>query len=98
QSIVQSFEQFIRENKDEIMALQILYSRPYRQRLTLKQIEELAKAIERPPRGWTPDRLWHAYQALDRSKVRGSGQRVLADLVSLVRFAVHEQSDLHPFQ
>jgi hypothetical protein len=34
QSIVQSFEQFIRENKNEITALQILYSRPYRQRLT----------------------------------------------------------------
>jgi len=98
QSIVQSFEQFIRENKGEITALQILYSRPYRRRLTLKQIDELAKAIERPPRAWTADRLWQAYQALDRSKVRGSGQRVLADLVSLVRFAMHEQSDLHPFR
>src|SRR5271165_2812644 len=98
QSIVQSFEQYIRENKNEITALQILYSRPYRQRLTLKQIDELAKAIERPPRSWTADRLWQAYQALDRSKVRGSGQRVLADLVSLVRFAMHEQSDLHPFR
>ena len=98
QSIVQSFEQFIRENKNEITALQILYSRPYRQRLTLKEIDELAKTIERPPRAWTADRLWQAYQALDRSKVRGSGQRVLADLVSLVRFAMHEQSDLHPFR
>jgi type I restriction enzyme R subunit len=98
QSVVQSFERFIRENKNEIIALQILYSRPYRQRLTLKQIDEFAKTIERPPRAWTADRLWQAYQALDRSKVRGSGQRVLADLVSLVRFAMHEQTDLHPFR
>src|SRR5437016_9194087 len=44
QSIVQSFEQFIRENKNEITALQILYSRPYRQRVTLTEIDELAKA------------------------------------------------------
>ncbi len=86
------------ENKDEITALQILYSRPYQQRLTFKEIKELARAIERPPRAWTADRLWQAYEALDRSKVRGSGQRVLADMVSLVRFAMHEQSDLHPFQ
>jgi len=50
---VQSFEQFIRENKNEITALQILYSRPCRRRLTRKQIDELAKAIERPPRAWT---------------------------------------------
>ena len=98
QSIVQSFEQFIREHKDEITALQVLYSRPYKKRLTLPQIEELAKAIERPPRAWTTDRLWQAYEALDRSKVRGSGQTVLADLVSLVRFAMHEENDLHPFR
>src|ERR1700685_3833796 len=70
QSIVQSFEQYIRENKNEITALQILYSRPYRQRLTLKQIDELAKAIERPPRARARERLWPGYQALDRSTVR----------------------------
>jgi hypothetical protein len=50
-----------------ISALQILDSRPYRQRLTLKQIDELAKAIERPPRSWTADRRWQAYQVFDRS-------------------------------
>jgi type I restriction enzyme R subunit len=44
-----------------VSALQVLDSRPYRQRLTLKQIDELAKAIERPPRSWSADRLWQAY-------------------------------------
>ena len=34
QKMIESFEQFIRDNKDEITALQVLYSRPYRQRLT----------------------------------------------------------------
>ena len=51
-------------------------------------MKELADAIERPPHRWTPERLWEAYEALDRSKVRGSAQRVLTDLVSLVRFAL----------
>jgi type I restriction enzyme R subunit len=98
QSIVKSFEAFIEQNKNEITALQILYSRPYKQRLTFKEIKELAETIKRPPRDWTPERLWHAYEALDRSKVRGSGGRVLTDIVSLVRFAVHQQEELHPFQ
>jgi type I restriction enzyme, R subunit len=98
QSMVRSFEEFIEENKDEITALQILYSRPYKQRLTFKEIKELAETIERPPRAWTPERLWHAYEALDRSKVRGSGGRVLTDIVSLVRFAIHQQDELHPFE
>jgi len=98
QSMIRSFEEFIEQHKDEITALQILYSRPYKQRLTFKEIKELAETIERPPRAWTPERLWHAYEALDRSKVRGSGGRVLTDIVSLVRFAIHQQDELHPFE
>jgi type I restriction enzyme, R subunit len=97
QNLVKSFEEFIRDNRDEITALQILYSRPYTQRLTFKQIKELAQAIERPPRGWTLARLWHAYETLDKSKVQGSGQRVLSDIVSLVRYALHQDSELRPF-
>lgn len=98
QSIVQSFEQFIREHKDEITALQILYSRPYKQRLTIKEIKALADTIERPPYLWTPETLWRAYEALDKSKVRGSGGKVLADIVSLVRFALHQEGELAPYR
>jgi type I restriction enzyme, R subunit len=94
---IESFERFIEKNKDEIAALQVLYSRPYRQRLTFPQIKELANEIAKPPRRWTPDRLWQAYEALDRSRVRGSGRRVLTDLVTLVRFALHEDEELIPF-
>jgi type I restriction enzyme R subunit len=95
--LVRSFEQFIAEHKDEITALQVLYSRPHRQRLTFEQIRELADAIEKPPRRWTTERLWEAYERLDRSKVRGSGRRMLTDLVSLVRMATHEEEILVPF-
>ena len=98
QSIVQSFEQFIRENRDEIVALQILYSRPYKQRLTFKEIKELADTIKRPPYSWTPETLWRAYEALDKSKVRGSGGKVLTDIVSLVRFALQQEGALEPYR
>ncbi len=94
---VKSFERFIEEHKDEITALQILYSRPYTQRLTFKEVKELANAIGRPPYQWTPEKLWTAYEALDRSKVHGSGQRVLTDIVSLVRFALHQDGQLVPY-
>jgi type I restriction enzyme R subunit len=96
-SVVESFEKFIQEHKDEITALQILYSRPYSQRLTLKGIKDLASAIEKPPRGWTPQVLWRAYETLEKSKVRGSGGKVLADIVSLVRFTLHQENELRPF-
>ena len=96
-TLVQSFQEFIKENRDEITALQVLYSRPYSQRLDYTDIKNLADALRTPPRSWTPDRLWQAYQQLDQSRVRGSGQRVLADIVSLVRYAVGESEELAPF-
>ncbi len=94
---VESWEQFCAEHRDEIAALQVLYSEPYARRLTFAEVRELAQTIETPPRSWTPDRLWDAYAALDGSKVRGSGPRVLADLVSLVRVAIHRDDELVPY-
>ena len=95
--VVQSFQEYIEEHKDEITALQVLYERPYQQRLSYRQIKELADALESPPRSWTADRLWQAYRQLDQSRVRGSGQRVLADIVSLVRYAIGDADELAPF-
>ena len=96
-ALVSDFRTFIQEHRDEIHALQVLYSRPFNERLTFQEVRELANAIERPPRAWTPERLWRAYELLDRSKVRGSGGRMLTDIVSLVRFALRQESELVPF-
>jgi type I restriction enzyme R subunit len=97
-TIVQSFEQFITQHKDEITALQVLYSKPYKQRLKFEDIKDLANAIEKPPYLWNESQLWQAYAALEKSKVKGaSGKRILTDLVSLVRFATHQDNELVPF-
>lgn len=95
---ITSFRNYLEQNKDEIRALQILYSRPHRDRLTFGDIKELAKAIERPPRRWTPDVIWHAYEMLDKSKVRGSGGKMLTDLVSIVRHTLNPEGELVPFR
>jgi type I restriction enzyme R subunit len=94
---VESFLAYIDKHKEEITALQILYSRPYRQRLTWKEVKELANAIGRTPQHWTAESLWAAYETLDKSKVRGSGPRVLADIVQIVRFALNQDEQLVPF-
>ncbi|MHB1391132.1 MAG: type I restriction endonuclease subunit R [Thermoleophilia bacterium] len=96
--VVESFEKFIEENRDEITALQVLYSKPYRARLKFEDVRDLANAIEAPPYLWSESQLWQAYAALDKSKVKGaSGKRILTDLVSLVRFAIHQDNELVPF-
>jgi type I restriction enzyme, R subunit len=93
-----SFRQYLEEHKDELVALQVLYNRPYALReVTYRDVRELAHAIERTHPNWTPDRLWEAYEALDKSKVRGRPERVLTNIVSLVRFALEQQDELVPF-
>ena len=91
---VESWEQFIEDNKDEITALQVLYSQPYGGGLSYDDIKELANAIKRPPHRWTPEALWQAYETLDASKVHGSGHRVNTDLVSLVRYTLGKAEEL----
>ncbi len=97
-SIVADFERFIEEHKDEIDALQFFYAEPYSKRLSFKDIKALAEAIRAPPRAWTPEKLWRAYETLAKDKVRGaSGKRLLTDIVSLVRFATHRDDELVPY-
>ncbi len=101
---VESFERFIAEHKNEITALQILYNRPQRlqgkatEPLTFEALKTLADALQAPPHLWTEGQLWQAYAALDKSKVKGDNRRrILTDLVSLVRFAMHQDNELVPF-
>jgi len=91
---IESWQAFVAEHRDDIDALQILYSRPYGKRLTLKSIKELAATISRPPHNWTPERLWAAYEALEASRVRGSAGKQFTNLISLVRKALDPDRDL----
>jgi type I restriction enzyme R subunit len=99
QAIVDTFRKFIEENKNELTALQILYSQPYVKRhLTYYAIKQLADAIKKPPYKLTPELLWHAYEQLESSKVKGAGpQKLLTNIVSLIRFAVGRSDVLEPF-
>jgi type I restriction enzyme R subunit len=98
-TIVESFRKFIEENKAEITALQILYSKPYGTRhLTYADIQQLADAIKKPPYHLTPETLWFAYRQLEQAKVRGAGpQKLLTNIISLVRFAIGQADALEPF-
>jgi len=98
QGIVQSFEAFIEAHRDEITALQILYNRPTKAPLKFEDLKALADTLQAPPHLWTESQLWQAYAALDQRKVKGaSRRRILTDLVSLVRYAMHQENELVPY-
>ena len=96
--LVQSFEDFINLHKDEITALQILYSRPTRAPLKFEDIKALADALHAPPHLIDEGALWQAYAAIQKDKVKGASQRrLMTDLVSLVRFAMQQTNELVPY-
>lgn len=97
-ALVQSFEDFIQQHKDEITALQILYSRPTRAPLRFEDVKALADALHAPPLNIDEGALWQAYATLRKDKVKGATQRrLLTDLVSLVRFAMQQTNELVPY-
>ena len=97
-ALVQSFEDFITQHKDEITALQILYSRPTRAPLKFEDVKALGDALHAPPLNIDEGALWQAYATLRKDKVKGATQRrLLTDLVSLVRFAMQQTNELVPY-
>lgn len=101
-SMLTSFRQFIDANKDEIEAIRILYSRPYRAGLRFRHIKELAAKLNQPPFYVDPSRpeslkrLWQAYELVDPAKVKGKGGRQLVDVVALVKHAIDPSTPLAP--
>jgi len=95
---VQSFKQWIEDNRAEIIALQLIYSRRFANKIKFEDVKDLAQRIQRPPLNLTPQDLWLAYEALEKSKVKGSGGRQLVDIVSLILHTVDPAEPLTPFE
>ncbi|MEQ1891033.1 MAG: type I restriction-modification enzyme R subunit C-terminal domain-containing protein [Planctomycetota bacterium] len=96
--LARSFREYIETHKAELTALQILYSRPYRSRLTEPMLKELEKKLRAENAAWTEDSLWRAFAAAKPDQVRGrSAVDRFADLVPLVRFALEQEPVLEPF-
>ena len=98
--LIQSFRAFMEERKDELLALQVLYQHRHRDRhLTFQAVKELAEALGRGKPPLAPELLWSAYARLEAGRVKGAGsQRLLTDLISLVRFTLGERPELEPFR
>ena len=96
---VASFSEFIEKNKDEIAALQAFFEVPRSRRLRYEDVKAISEAMREPPYNLTPGSVWEAYAQLETDRVRGaSDKRLLTDIVPLVRFTLHQESALVPFQ
>ena len=96
---IETFQQFLADNRDELDALQIIYEDSYRQRLiTLAMIKEVHKRLSSAPYLLNNEMLWSAYsikksQYIDNKSVVNK----LVDIISLIRFEMDKESPLVSF-
>lgn len=94
--VIESFREFIEANKDEILALRIIYNQTYKERPMvidgLKAIYEKLKA-----QGITVERLWDCYAIKKPDQVKRGTMAQLTDLISIIRFEMGYTDNLSPF-
>jgi type I restriction enzyme R subunit len=96
-ALVKNFRQFIEDNKEELEAIQLLYSHPHRAGLRYRHVKDLAAALKNPPLSATPERVWQAFEAIEPEKVKAKGGKPLVDLIALVRHALDPALPLAPY-
>jgi len=97
--LVKRYEQFIKDHKDELDAIQLVYSQPYKTRhLSYEQLNDLVEEIEQPPYNIAPKDVWHAYEMLEKLKAKGAAPtEKLPALISLIRCSIGVANELEPF-
>lgn len=96
--IIQSFEEFITENKDEIVALRIFYDQPYQRRtLSYKMIKELRDKLLLTKPNLAIMSVWDAYKRIENKQISNPATELTA-LVALVRRAIGLDKELKLFE
>lgn len=94
--ILQTFRDFIEENKDEILALRIVYDQRYKDRpMAISQLKALYEKLK--AQNITIERLWECYAIKKPEKVKRGAVAQLTDLVSIIRFEMGYADNLSPF-
>lgn len=94
--VLSSFRTFIAENKDEIVALRIIYDAAYKDRpMVIEKLKELYEKLKF--HGITVERLWDCYAIKQPDKVKRSTMAQLTDLISIIRFEMGYADTLTPF-
>jgi type I restriction enzyme R subunit len=94
--IISTFHEFIEENKDEILALRIIYNESYKDRpMAIEQLKALYEKLK--ARGITVERLWDCYAIKKLDKVKRGTIAQLTDLISIIRFEMGYSDNLAPF-
>jgi type I restriction enzyme R subunit len=95
---VTSWQQYLKDHRDEIAALNLAFSERRDPREVYRRLKDLARKIERPPFQWTPGRLYDAYVQLGKASQRPQGSAGVVDLIGLLRFELGLDDEVRPYR
>ena len=94
--VIKNFRDFIEENKDEIIALRIIYNETYKNRpMAINALKDLYNKLK--DKGVTVERLWDCYAIRKPNRVKQGTVAQMTDLISIIRFEMGYADDLQPF-
>ena len=94
--VITTFREFIEENKDEIIALRIIYNENYKDRpMVIEQLKSLYEKLKK--KNITVERLWDCYYIKFTNKVKRGTVAQLTDLISIIRFEIGATDELTSF-
>jgi len=94
--VISSFRQFIDENRDEVIALRIIYDQKYKDRpMAIDGLKALYEKLK--SKGITVERLWDCYAIKKPERVKRGTMAQLSDLISIIRFEMGYTENLAPF-
>ena len=94
--VLTTFREFIEANKDEILALRIIYDQWYKDRpMAITQLKALYQKLK--AQNITVERLWECYAIKKPEKVKRGTVAQLTDLISIIRFEMGYADNLAPF-
>ncbi len=89
----EAFEEFCRENADEIEALRIIYNNEG-EPITYSMLKDLEYKLKMANNHFTPKQIWNSYAILSPSKVKRSTTKeesdALTNIIQLVRYAFRQ--------
>lgn len=94
--VIKTFHDFIEENKDEIIALRIIYNETYKNRpMAINALKDLYNKLK--DKGVTVERLWDCYAIKKPNRVKQGTVAQMTDLISIIRFEMGYADELQPF-
>lgn len=97
-NLIDNFQEFLEEHKDELELVKAYYSKSYKNRISYKDLKEFTTHIEAKPLLSRPELIWNAFRTMYPEKVMETDQFSTTDFIPMIEFMGHNKAILQPYK